>query len=116
MEKIIKTNVFKDKIGKENLEKKNNSEIIENIYKDNLLLKRNKFFCITDINKKENINEMLKEKNNKIKFYLGLSLHHSKSHDLTIIGAISTNKNVRTQLINSDEINFRKKLHSSLYT
>ena len=107
LEKIIKTNVFKDKIGKENLEKKNNSEIIENIYKDNLLLKRNKFFCITDINKKENINEMLKEKNNKIKFYLGLSLHHSKSHDLTIIGAISTNKNVRTQLINSDEINFR---------
>ena len=107
--KIIKTNIFRDKIEKENLDKKNNSEIIENIHKDILLLKKNKFFCMTEINKKNDINEMLSEKNNKIKFYLGLSLHHSKSHDLTIISTISTNKKFRTQLINSDEINLTNK-------
>ena len=107
--KIIKTNIFRDKIEKENLDKKNNSEIIENIHKDILLLKKNKFFCMTEINKKNDINEMLNEKNNKIKFYLGLSLHHSKSHDLTIISTISTNKKFRTQLINSDEINLTNK-------
>ena len=107
--KIIKTNIFRDKIEKENLDKKNNSEIIENIHKDILLLKKNKFFCMTEINKKDDINEMLNEKNNKIKFYLGLSLHHSKSHDLTIISTISTNKKFRTQLINSDEVNLTNK-------
>ena len=103
----IKFNTLKDKIEKENLHKKNNSEIIKNKHKDKLLLKMNKFFCMTDINKKDEINEMLGEKNNKIKFYLDLSLHHSKSLNLTLIGTFSNDIKFRTQLINSDDINLR---------
>ena len=103
----IKSFSLRDKIEKENLDKKNNSEIIGNIHKDKLLLKKNKFFCMTEINKKDEINEMLAEKNKKIKFYLDLSLHHSKSFNLALIGTFSNDIKFRTQLINSDDIIFR---------
>ena len=96
----IKTNIHKDKIGKESLDKKNNSEILNISLKDNILINKNEYFCLTDINKKDNINEMLTEKNNKIKLYLGLSLHHSKSHDLIILNTITNKQKYKTQLIN----------------